>query len=409
MTKSLASPGLILAVWTFMGVATLCGALCYGELASRFPRAGGGYVYLREAFGPRVAFLYGWQCLLVMDPGLTAALATGVGAYAAALIPGLPVKAVAIGAILSAAAINLSGLRPAGGLGQILSYTKVALLALVVACAFGSRRGEWGHFTPFWAQHPGAPPLVPALAGALVAAFFSFGGWWDLSKAAADVRAPSRTLPRAMGLGVAVVTVLYVAVSAAFLFLVPSSAIGSSETFAAQAAGRLFGARGAMVMSVIVVVTVSSSLLAFMTVAPRVYYAMASDGLGFGRFARVHQRTQAPTAAILAQTLLGCALVAVGAFEQIVGYFIFVTVAFLGVTVVGLFRLRRSGERTGFQTPMFPFTPVVFLAMVALILVLLAAGRPKEALAGVVVTSLGAPLYGVSRRKKAERSHYGQQ
>ncbi|HEY6552315.1 MAG TPA: amino acid permease, partial [Vicinamibacteria bacterium] len=278
MAAALASPGLLLAVWLFLGGSALCGALCFGELAARFPTAGGGYVYLREAFGPRLAFLYGWKCLLVMDPGLTAALATGLGAYAAVVVPGLAPKAVAIGAILLVAGANVAGVRMASGIGSVLGVAKIVMLVLLVVYGFASGAGDLGRFLPFAARPPEAPPFLPALAGAVVSGFFSFGGWWEASKLAGEVKDPQRTLPRALALGVATVTLLYVAVSAVFLYLVPREAAISGETFAAQAGAALFGAEGARAFSALVVVSVLGGLFAFMTMAPRVYFAMARDG-----------------------------------------------------------------------------------------------------------------------------------
>jgi len=400
MARALASPALLFLVWIFLGGSALCGALCFGELAARYPEAGGGYVYLREAYGPAVAFLYGWKCLLVMDPGLTAALATGLGAYAQAVFPGISPKAVAFVAIGVVAAANWAGVRLAAGIGHGLAVAKVGLLLLLVAWGFLSGAGDAGRFIPFVARHPGAPPLLPALAGAVVAAFFSFGGWWDLSRLAGEIREPRRTLPRALAIGVGAVTLLYVAVSAVFLYLVPLGAAGSNETFAAQAGAALFGAEGGRVLSAIVALSVLGSLFAFMTMAPRVYYAMARDGMMPSFVARLDPRTGAPTRAIAIQAGLAALLVAVGTFDAIVAYFVFVTVVFLGLTVAGLFRLRRRSPPASYSTPFYPLTPVLFLVSVVLVLVLLAAGRPREAALGTAVVALGIPAYFVFRKKK---------
>ena len=393
MARGLASPALLLLVWAFLGGTALCGALCFGELAARFPEAGGGYVYLREAYGPGVAFLYGWKCLLVMDPGLTAALATGLGAYAQAVIPGISPKAVAFAAIGVVAAANWAGVRLAAGIGHGLAVAKVGLLLLLVAWGFLSGAGDAGRFIPFVARHSGAPPLLPALAGAVVAAFFSFGGWWDLSRLAGEIRQPRRTLPRALAIGVSAVTLLYIAVSAVFLYLVPFGSSGSNETFAAQEGAALFGAEGGRVLSAIVALSVLGSLFAFMTMAPRVYYAMARDGVMPSFVSRLDQQSGAPTRAIAIQTGLAVLLVAVGTFEAIVAYFVFITVVFLGLTVAGLFRIRRRSPAASYATPLYPLTPILFLVSVVLVLVLLAAGQPREAALGTVVVALGIPAY----------------
>jgi APA family basic amino acid/polyamine antiporter len=401
MARSLASPGLLFLVWAFLGGTAFCGALCFGELTARFPQAGGLYVYLREAFGPAVAFLYGWQCLLVMDPGLTAALATGLGAYAEALHPGLSPRKVAFAAILFGAVANAAGVRLATGLGSALTVTKVGLLLLLVTWGFLSRAGDAAHFVPWVGRHPGAPPLLPALAGAVVSAFFSFGGWWETSKLAGEARDPRRTLPRALALGVAAVTFLYIAVSAVFLYLVPVAGTSSSEAFAAQAGVALFGPAGGKVLAGIVAVSVLGSLLAFMTTGPRVYYAMARDGVPPVALAGINRRTGAPLRAITLQAGLAALLVAFGTFDAIVAYFVFATVAFLGLTVVGLLRLRRRSPPEGYATPLYPLPPILFLLSVALVLLLLAAGRPREAALGTAVVALGLPVYFFLRHRRA--------
>ena len=403
MAKSLGSPALLLLVWAFLGAMALAGALCFGELAARFPEAGGGYVYLREAFGPGVAFLYGWKCLLVMDPGLTAALATGLGAYAVVLVPGLPAKGVALAAIAAAAAANLGGVRLAAGVARALAVAKVGVLAVLVVFGLLGGAGEWSHLEPLVARRAGSPPLVPAMAGAVVSGFFSFGGWWEVSKLAGEVEDAPRTLPRALALGVLVVTVVYVAVSGAFLVLVPIEAVTSPETFAAQAGAALFGPRGGAVLSAIVLLSVLGSLFAFMTFAPRVYYAMARDGAAPAWVGRVDPRTGAPVRAVLVQAVLAALLVALGTFDAIVAYFVFATVAVLGLTVAGTFVLRRRSGPSPVGAPLFPLTPAFFLASIVVVLVLLLLGRPLEAGLGVAVVALGWPVYRLRAGRRGER------
>ena len=401
MARSLASPAWLLLVWLFMGGSALCGALCFGELAARCPQAGGGYVYLREAYGPLPAFLYGWKCLLVMDPGLTAALATGFGAYAQAVSPGLAPKTAAIAAITVVAAANVAGVRLAAGIGHALALLKIGLLVALVVWGTAASAGDASHFLPFVERRPGAPPLLPALAGAVVSAFFSFGGWWEASKLAGEVRDPQRTVPRALALGVVTVTLLYVAVSAVFVRLVPMEAVSSSEAFAAQAGVALFGAAGARVLSALVALFVLGSLFAFMTMAPRVYYAMARDGAVPAFVGRLDPRTGAPVRAVLIQAALAALLVVLGSFDAIVAYFVFVTVAFLALTVAGLFRLRRRSPAPAYATPFYPATPVLFVTSVVLVLAVLAGGRPREAALGVGVVALGVPVYFLLARRAA--------
>ncbi|MGE0883321.1 MAG: APC family permease [Blastocatellales bacterium] len=396
MAKSLGSPFWILVVWLAMGAMALCGALCYGALGARFPEAGGSYVYLREAYGRPVAFLYGWKCFLVMDPGITAALAVGLASYIGYLInlPEFGAKLVAIAAIVTFAIINIFGLRFGAGLMKWLTGLKLGALALIVVWAIMFRLGDLSHFTPLVEQRAGSAPLVAALASGMVGAFFAFGGWWDLSKLAGEIRQPVRTLPRAMVFGVLLVTVVYVLTSAVFLYLVPLERVTSGETFAAQAGEALFGRAGGAIFSGIVIVSVLGSLAALVMSAPRVYFAMARDGVFFHGIARLHPRFGTPARAILCQTAMASLLVAVGSFNQIVAYFVFVTVIFIALTVASVFRLRRQpGNDESLKLPAYPLTPIVFLAFVAMLLWLMAGNNPGQALMGVAIVILGAPIY----------------
>ena len=410
MARALGSPFWLLVVWLAMGAMALCGALCYGELASRYPEAGGGYVYLREAYGGGVAFLYGWMAMLVLDPGLTAAFAVGLAAYAGYVVPLSPLaaKLLGVGVICAVAATNVLGVRVGGRVMQALAVLKLSLLALIAVWGFAGGLGDWSNFTPFVAQRAGSQPLVAGLAGGMVGAFFAFAGWWDVSKIAGEVREPARTLPRALALGVSIITVVYVLTSAVFMYLVPVERVTSGETFAAQAGEVLFGRAGAQIFSAVVVVSVLGSLAAFMLAAPRVYYAMAKDGLFFAGIARVHPRFGTPARAIALQAALASLLVAVGTFQQIVAYFFFVTIVFIALTVAALIVLRRRGDemdgsddtRTAiYRTTGYPLTLLVFLVLVTLLLALIAADNPRQAFLGVAVVALGWPVYRLIFRK----------
>jgi len=402
MARGLASPALVVAVWLLMGSAAVCGALAFGELAARFPRAGGSYVYLREAFGPGVAFLYGWKCLLVMDPGLTAALATGAAAYAAAAFPGLPPLPIALAAIAAGALSNAAGVRRAAAVGQVLAVAKIALLLLLVGWAFLSGAAEVANLLPFAARRAGAPALLPALAGALVAAFFSFGGWWEASKLAGEVSEAGRVLPRALTLGVAAVTLAYVAVSVAFMALVPLQAVSSPETFVAQAGAVLLGPAGGRVLSLLVALFVLGSLFAFMIFAPRVYYAMARDGAAPALVGRLDPRTGAPLRAVAVQALLAAGLAAVGSFQAIVSYFVFATMAVLALTVAGLYRLPPPPPGR-YRVPGWPVTPLVFLVLLLVTMALVASGSPRQALLGSLVVAAGIPVYWLRQARGGHR------
>jgi APA family basic amino acid/polyamine antiporter len=404
MAKSLGSPLLVLSVWLVSALMALAGALCYGELAARYPAAGGGYVYLREAYGRPLAFLYGWMVFLVLDPGLTAAFAVGAASYvgyAAGLQPA-GVKALAVASVLALAAVNAGGVRLGGWVVRWLTLVKLTLLLFILAWAFGLSLGDWSHFAPFAGRRAGSPPLWGALAGGLVSAFFSFGGWWDLSKLGGEVRDPRRTLPLALALGVLVVTAVYVLTSAAFVYLVAPERVTTGEAFAAQAGEALFGRAGALFFTCAVVVAVLGSLAAYTMSAPRVYFAMARDRLFLRAAARLNPRTGAPVRAVLMQAGLACLLVLLGTFDEIISYFMFAVVLFVALTVAGLFVLRRRGGESEYMTPLYPLTPAVYLVLSAGLLFLLAAGSPKQACSGVAVVALGLPVYYLVFRGRGE-------
>jgi APA family basic amino acid/polyamine antiporter len=401
MARQLGSPFWLLMVWLFMGLMAVAGALCFGGLAAHFPEAGGAYVYLREAYGPRLAFLYGWMQLLVIDPGVTASLAVGMAAYTATVIRLSPAeqKVLGITVILVLAAVNIRAARLGGGFLQALAWLKVAALALLPVWAIALGLGNWSHFSPFVSQRPGSVPLFAALAAGGMAAFYSFGGWWEATKIAEEVRNPQHVMPRALVIGVIAVTMVYILVTGVFVYLVPINQITSDETFLAQAGRQLFGAAGGDVMAALVVLCVAGSMAALLMLSPRVYYAMARDGLFFRGVSEVHPRFGTPARAIAIQAFLASLLVVLGTFSQIVAYFVFVAVVFLGLTVAGVVRLRlRSDDRVSLAVPGYPYTPVAFLALVTLLLILLAGHNPLQSFLGVAVVSLGIPAFRLVRR-----------
>lgn len=392
MAKALGSPMWLLVVWLTMGAMALCGALCYGELSARYPEAGGGYVFLREAYGPAVAFMYGWMAFLVMDPGLTAALATGLATYAGYILKLSPtqIKILAIVTIILVALINIRGVRLGAGFIRTMAILKLGLLAFIFIWGVGFQLGDWSNFTPL----VGLTPPMGALAGGMVGAFFSFAGWWDLGKLAGEVKDPERNLPKSLTFGVLIVMLVYILTSFAFVYLVPLDHVTSGETFAAQAGEVLFGRAGGLIFSLIVIVSVLGSVTAVVMSAPRVYFAMARDGLFVPAVAVLHKRYETPARAIALQALLASVLVIAGNFNEIVSYFIFVVVLFIGLSVVALFKFRREDRgKIRYRTPLYPLTPIVFLVMLVGLLFLLAGNNPRQAFYGVGVVALGLPVY----------------
>ncbi len=392
----------MLVVWLAMGGMTLCGALCYGELAARFPQTGGLYVYLREAFGPLIAFLYGWMAFLIMDPGVTAALAVGLASYAGYILPlpGWALPLVSIAAVLLVAGFNIVATNLGAGFLRWITWLKLAVLGLLVVWALLFRAGDASNFLPFVDRRPGAAPLAEALAGGMVAAFFTFGGWWDVSKIAGELRDPQRTLPRALLLGVLAVMLVYICVSAVFVYLVPLDQVTSDETFVAQAGEKLFGRIGGQILSGIVVLCVLGSLAGLLLTAPRVYYAMARDGLFFPAVAQVHPRLGTPARAIALQAGMACVLIVLGTFQQILAYFIFSAVLFIGLSVATLFVLpRREPSVLGRSRLGFVAAPAVFLTLMLGLLLLILLRSPLPALLGVAVVASGGLVYPFLKRR----------
>ena len=402
MAKALGSPLWLLVMWVVVGVMTISGALCYGELAGRFPRSGGTYVYLEETFGRGVAFLYGWMCMLVMDPGVTASLGVGIGLYCAYVFHWSPlaVKAAGIGIIWALCISNILSVRVSAGLLRWMTWLKLAVLGMLVLWAVAFRLGSWSNFVPFAAQRAGSLPLLPALGAGFVGAFYSFGGWWEVTKIGGEVRDAGRTLPRALVLGVLAVTAAYIAVSAVFWYLVPLEKVSTDEAFVAQVGAILFGAAGGTVFAAIVIVCMIGSLAALIMSAPRAYYAMAQDGLFLPAFGRVHPRFGTPAAAITVQGSMASVLVLLGTFQQIIAYFVFIAVVFLSLAVAAVFFLRRRTANTDsvVLTPGYPFTPLIFLSLVVVLLALLAMHSPRETLLGSAVVLAGVPVYLMVRR-----------
>ena len=388
MAKSLGSPLLLAAVWCGMALMAVCGALCYSELAVRFPQSGGEYVYLREGYGERAAFLYGWMSAAVMDPGLAAALSFGAGAYVAALIPLSHRLAVLMPALilLVLAAINYLGTRLSGRVMTSANLIKIFVLLALVVWTFFSGHGSAGNLFPLAQRRIGSEALVPAIASAVINAFFSFGGWWEAGKLAGEIKDPEKNLPRAFTGGVILVAAVYVFISFAFLYVVPLGNIVSNTAFVTQFGSALFGSAGGRVLSGCVVLSVLGGLMTLTMVSPRVYYAMAHDGAFFPAFGKL-SRFGSPAYGILLQTTLGIVLLTFGAFDRILAYIIFSAVVFLGLSAASLFRLKRSVVRWW-----YPAAPILFIAGCFAIGLLILMHDPIPALLGILMVLAGGVL-----------------
>jgi len=388
MAKSLGSPLLLGLVWIGIALMAMCGALCYSELAIRFPESGGEYVYLRVGYGPRTAFLYGWMSSIVMYPGVAAALAVGSVAYIAQVAPLSPrLLALAPAALLMAfGAINILGTRLSGVVVSSVNTLKIAVLLIVAGWALFGGHAHVANVLPIAQRRPGSEALFPALASSVVSAFFSFGGWWEASKIAGEVRNPRRTLPLAFLGGVSVVMLVYLGISGAFLAVVPLSHVTSNTAFVAQFGVALFGPAGGRILSACVLVCVCGGIAALFMAAPRVIYAMAVKGSFFPAFGRLHQQFGTPVYAILLQTALSLLVLALGAFDRVLAFIIFSAVLFLALTVSTLFRLP---ERL--KAWWYPVAPVLFIVFCFIVDALILLHDPVPALIGVGIVLCGIP------------------
>jgi basic amino acid/polyamine antiporter, APA family len=397
---TLASPGWVLALWLGVGAIAVCGALTFGELAARVPSGGGLYGYLRRAWGEGVAVLYGWQCVAVLDPGIVAALAAGLAGYVASLWPGgPPPRAIAIVAIGLLALPPLLGLRAGARFNSALTALKLAIVAAFVVLAFAVGRGSWAHVL-----HPGprpasARPLPAALGIGLVGVFYSFGGFWEAARVGDRVRDPRRTAARALVLGVAVTTLAYAATTLAFLYLMPAAEVTDPAAFATRAGQVLLGAGGPAILAAAIVLSAAGSAEALLLMAPHMYLAMADDGALPRRLIRGDANPSRPARGTLLLAALAGALAAAGSFRQIIAFFMFPMLLFLAAAAAALFRLRRLEPASpGFRTPLYPFTPAAFIALLLAVAIAVAAAQPVPALAGTAVVLAAGGAHALRRR-----------
>jgi APA family basic amino acid/polyamine antiporter len=394
MARSLGSPALLAAVWCGMAVMTLAGALCFTELAIRNPEDGGEYLYLRRGFGRRVAFLYGWMAAVVMYPGIAAALSVGTVPYIQALFPVSPRIAAALPALilLTLGAINYFGTRLSARVMTASNWLKVPVLAALVGWAFMSGHAVMTNVLPLTMRRAGSDPLVGAIAGATVSAFFCFGGWWEAGKIAGEVRNPSRNLPVAFSGGVLIVTAIYLLLSFAFVAVVPMQQIQSNAAFVALFGQALFGTAGARVLATCVVLCVFGGLMVLSMAVPRVTFALARSEAGssthgpLAAFARLHPRFGTPANAVLLQTVMALLVLSLGAFDRILAFIIFSAVAFLALTVATLFRTAPVNRWW------YPVAPIVFIACGGVLALMLLMHDPGASLLGAAIVACGLPV-----------------
>jgi len=392
------SARLTLAAWVAGGVIALAGALCFGELGARRPRAGGGYVYLREAFGPLPAFLYGWALLLVIATGVTAAVAVTFASYAVPLL-GLSRAAtlpLAIGAIVVLSGVNYVGVKPAAVTQNVFTVLKLAALAALIVV------GLLGPASPVLPQPaPSFAAFPVALGGALVPVLFAYGGWQQTNFIAEELIAPERTLPRALLLGVAGVVAVYLLANIAYLRVLGPAGLAASSAPAAGVMARVLGPAGTRFISAGIAVSTFGFLNLVMLVTPRVFQALAADGVFLKRLADLHPSYRTPTGAIVFMGAWSIVLALSGTYAQLLDYVVFGDWIFFGLTVASLFiyRAREAGPQAGFRVPAYPWTPVLFVLAAAYVVASSIVANPRNAAVGTGLLALGVPAYWLGRRR----------
>jgi basic amino acid/polyamine antiporter, APA family len=390
--------GLTLAVWVLGGIVALIGAMVYAELGARRPVAGGGYVYLREAYGRLPAFLYAWALLLVIATGAIAAVAVTFASYTAALLGLGPAARVplAIGAILLLSAINYLGVRPGAMTQNALTLLKLGALAFLIVAGLTAPTPPTA-FEPLASSAGGG--VVLAMGAALVPVLFSYGGWQQTNFIAEELIEPERNLPRALLAGVTIVVVVYLLANLAFLKTLGVAGLANSSAPAADAMGAVLGARGRSLIAAGIAISTFGFLNLVILVSPRVYRVMAGDGLFFPSLARLHPRYRTPTAAILFQGGWAIILTLTGRYGDLLDYVVFGDWIFFGSTAATLFyfraRERRGPERADlrFRMPGFPVAPLIFILAALYVVAGSVASNPGNAVKGTALIALGVPVY----------------
>jgi APA family basic amino acid/polyamine antiporter len=392
------SAPLILGAWVVGGVVALVGAFIYAELSERMPAVGGQYAYLREAFHPLVAFLCGWAMLLVINAGGVAAVAVTFARYALELT-GAPIgeTALAIVTIVGLAAINCLGVRSGSLVQGVLMVLKVGALAALIVLG-------WLFHRPPPSAVAAPPDGLLAFGGAMVPVLFAYGGWQTTCFIASEVRDPRRTMPRALVAGVVTVIVLYVGVSWVCLAGLGPAGLAATETPASALMRRTLGQRGATFIALGIAISTLGFLSQSLLTMPRVYFAMAVDGLFFRSVARVSRRTHAPVVAILVLAATSTAVALSGRYDQILGYVVFADWVFFGLSAASLFVLRRrriGGDLSDirFPVPGHPWTTGGFVLVSALVVLSTVRAYPTNTAIGLAVLLAGLPAYWLLTRR----------
>ena len=403
ITREVGSPRAALAVWAVGGVLSLFGALSFAELAAMMPQAGGQYVYLREAYGSLVAFLCGWTFFLAAQSGGISVLAVGFAQYLGEFFPLSPwqQKAAAAASILLFTAINYRGVREGGIVQSLLAGLKVGAIVALISLGYLLVNGPPQGVAALPA--PTGTGFVASFGVAMVAALWAYEGWNTCTFAAGEVKRPERNLPLALILGTAGVIVIYLGLNLVYYHVLTLPEIAQSPRVAADAAVRIFGRVGSYLVALAIIISTLGSINGSVLAAPRVYYAMAQDGLFFRWCAAVHPRYRTPHLALLLQGGWAVLLVAWGTYEQLFTYVVFVAWVFYALTAFAVIVLRRKMPDLPrpYRVSGYPFVPIGFVLAATWFLANALIERPVESGIGSLIVLLGIPVYLIWRRRLA--------
>ena len=410
----LPNPTLFFLVWVLGGVISLCACVAFAELGSMFPDSGGQYIYLREAYGDLVAFLYGWMLFTVGNGGSIAALSVASAAYMVNIIPfisqqhvifslaGMPfTRAHAVGVLLIAilTCVNVVGLRWGALLQNISTWTKFTAMAVFVVLGFAIGKGHWSNFS---ARAPGGlsmglspGQLISALGVGLIAVFWAYDGWVYITWVAGEVKEPRRNVPLAMVLGVLVVGIIYVAMNVTYLYALPLNQIAQHETIAHAAATALFSPEAAVWLSLTIAVSCFGAAATCTLSGARVYLAMAQDGVFFRRMALIHPKWRTPAFSLIGQSVWAALLTLSGRYDELYTYVMFGMVLSYTLTVIGLFILRwkRPNLPRPYRCTGYPWLPAIYILVGVAWTLNTIVTRPIEAFWGTAIVLVGVPGY----------------
>jgi len=406
VARDVGTPGLMLAVWILGGILSFFGALAVAELGAMFTRAGGIYVYLREAYGPLVAFLFGWALFLVIESGTIATLAVG---FSSKYLPvfldlsRLQMRVVAVSLIAVLAMVNILGVRKSAWLMNFLTAIKFVALIAVCTLIFIFAKGSTGNFISTGPSAAGTGGLLGRFGLAMVAVLWAYKGWETGTYSAGEIRNPQKKLPLGLFIGTLSVLALYVMANLAYLYVFPAGRMAASGRIAADVMAAVFGPAGASAIALIILLSMTGTANGHIMTSSRVFYAMARDGLFFKGIAKVHPRYLTPHLSIVMLTSWAAVLSLSGTFEQLFSYVIFGFWIFMGLTVAGMMILRRKRPDLPrpYRTWGYPLTPLLFILSSLFLTINSLVHDFRNSAIGLVLIASGIPVFFVWRGRRA--------